>query len=250
MKNIRETFKTPVKLELPHGVFEILRDDACDHGYIKNGEPNINGYLNRLLPALSDNLNDLHTELIKHYGGDERFAKIAIQGIYHVYLKRSAFQSGGRFEVSLRVNQSSYEDFITIHDERLALLDMDFRKYARTLLKEYTAKSLPEREELFAYRLLADVKKSIGKNQCKQFSFYHNDIREVFAPVVIEQSLISDRSYVFGFAEDHRMIAVRVLDLQQVNPTNRKMEVTEEMACRLVDYVDEVFEKEGKKCLA
>ena len=243
------TFQTPIKLNIPYGTYTLLQNDAYERGYVKDGNPNLNGFLNHLLPALSDNLADLYAELLEYYDGDIRLAKEALRGIYHVYLRRSTFQRDGWSNISLRVNKPSYGDFLTIHDERLELLDTDFNGCIRMLLAEYASKSNSTRDELVAYRMLVDIKKAIDYETKEVFSIYCDGVHAVLVPIVIESSPISDMSYLAGITEDQRLMVLRVRDLIKVNGIGRKMDVTEEKCNLLIDYLEEKFDEESKECL-
>ena len=60
---------------MPIGTNQILKYEAKYYGFIKNGNPNISGFLNSLIPALSDYQEDLYEELLKYNNGDAETAK-------------------------------------------------------------------------------------------------------------------------------------------------------------------------------
>ena len=91
MNNTRLTFNSSTNFTLPIGVFRILQRDAYYYGFIKNEQPNVSGFLNNLIPALSDYQEDLLHELLKYNNGDVETAKICAKSIHNVYLHPFAF---------------------------------------------------------------------------------------------------------------------------------------------------------------
>lgn len=246
MKNTRLTFNSPTNFKLPVGVSYVLQRDALYYGFIKNKAPNISGFLNNLIPALSDYQEDLFKELLKANGGDVEKAKNSARDIHNVYLCPFAFHDDATTNVSFRISKDKYDDFIVIHDARLAFYDTDFTNYVRTLLSEYASKTLGQREYLYAFKMIPALREAIKKgNVCK---FYTNEQSYVFAPVSIETSPIYDHNYVVGIGKEEQPQAVRLCEVQKISVTENKLKATEAMCELICAHLSEIYEEEGNKC--
>ena len=247
MKNSRLTFNSSTNFTLPIGVYQVLQADAYYYGLVKNGKPNISGFLNNLIPALSDYQEDLLAELLKYHNGNAEIAKACAGGIHNVYLRTFAFYDDGGANVSFRVSKDKYDDFMTIHDERLAFYETDFTGYVRTLLSEYSSKTLRQREYLYAYRMILPLRKAIKNSLiCR---FYINGRHTAFVPVSIESSPIYDHNYVVGIGGDKEPYAIRLSEIQKITVLEEKIKVTEEMCDLIHDCLEEIYGEECRECL-
>lgn len=246
MNNLRLTFNTSTNIKLPIGVFRILQKDAYYYGFIKNKKPNINGFLNHLVPALSDYYDDLFNEILKYNGGDFNIAKACAQSIHNVYLYPFAFHDDGTVNVPFRISKGYYNDFITIHDERLAFYDTDFTNYVRTLLSEYASRTLGQREYMYAFREINLLRREIRRSGiCK---FYTNDETISFAPISIEPSPIYNHNHIVGIDENHQPQAVKLSDIKKISALNNRIKITEEMCELITDHIEKIYEEEYNEC--
>lgn len=246
MKNSRLTFNSSTNFTLPIGVYQILQRDACYYGFMKNEKPNISGFLNNLIPALSDYQEELFGELLKYQNGNAEIARACARSIHNVYLRPFAFHDDGVVNVPFRISKEKYDDFIVIHDERLAFYDTDFTNYVRTLLSEYASKTLGQREYLYAFKTINDIKKAIYKqNLCK---FYTDEQTFVFTPVSIETSPIYNHNFVVGVDSNVKSQAIRLSEIRKIFVTDNKIKITKEMCELISDYLDEIYEEEYSEC--
>lgn len=246
MNNTRLTFNSSTNFTLPIGTYQILKYDAKYYGFIKNGNPNISGFLNSLIPALSDYQEDLYEELLKYNNGDAETAKNAARSIHNVYLRPFTFHDDGVVNVPFRISQDKYNDFTLIHDKYLGFYDTDFTNYIRTLLVEYTSKTFSQREYLYAFRKIKNIREAIIKsNLCK---FYNNGKCDIFVPVSIETSPVYDHNYIVGITNKIEAIAIRLRDLQDTVLLNDKIKITEEMSNSIYECLDIIYEEEYKEC--
>ena len=246
MKNSRLTFHSSTNFKLPIGVFFTLQSDAYYHGFMKNGKPNVGGFLNNLIPALSDYQEDLFGELLKYNNGDVEAAKMCARSIHNVYLRPFAFHDDGVTNVPFRVSKDKYDDFIVIHDERLAFYDTDFTNYVRTLLAEYASKTPAQREYLYAFRNIRILREAIRKQ--KICNFYTDEQIFVFAPVSVEISPIYNHNYVVGINDNNQPQIVRLSEVQRIFVTDNKLKLTKKMCELITDCLDQIFEEECKEC--
>ena len=113
MDNFRLTFKASTTLTVPISVYHLLQEDAFYNGYLKNGKPNISGFLNHLIPELSDHQNDLYNDLLRYHGWDAEKAKIGALSIYNVYLNPSANHDDGTISFSFRISETFWAVFFS-----------------------------------------------------------------------------------------------------------------------------------------
>lgn len=227
MNNIRLTFNSSTNISLPLGVYYVLQDDALAFGFIKNNKPNINGFLNELIPSLSNYQEDLNKKLLEYNDGDEELARICAGSIHNVYLKPFAFVDYDRKNVPFRINKDKYDVFITIHDERLRFYNTDFSNYIRTLLSEYALKKFDQREYLYAFEMTNQIKDAIiNQNVC---IFYLDQEVRVFAPFYLDIDRFENYVYVLGSNKSGQPEVIRLTDIKKVSVLEEQMDVTEEM---------------------
>lgn len=246
MKNSRLTFSASTNFTLPIGAYQILKNDAHYYGYMKNGKPNINGFLNDLVPALSDYQDDLYKELLKYNNGNADMAKAVARSIHNIYLRPFTFHNDGTTNVSFRISQKSYDAFIAIHDRRLFFYDTDFTNYLRTLLVEYTSKTFTQRELLFAFSPLRVLKEAMSKNKLCELLLDGQYCTLV--PVSIETSPVIGCNYIVGVSTDLQPIAVRIHDLKKATILDKKIKITDALCDKINDHLDRIYEEEYAEC--
>ena len=202
MNDFRLTFNTTTNFKIPLGILDVLTTDAYHFGYITNGHANISGFLNDLIPTLSDYQDDLHKRILKYHNGDEEKARISEQTIYNVYLRPFDFHDDSYVTVPLRINNKRKNHFLKIHDVKLRYYNLDFTNYIRNLLTEYATKTNDQRECLFQFHLLEKVKAAIKEQRvCR---FYQKNFVYTFAPVVVETTPCERICLIAGISsEDH-----------------------------------------------
>ena len=246
MNNTRLTFNSSTNITLPIGVFQVLQGDAYYYGFMKNDKPNVSGFLNNLIPALSDYQEDLYEELLKYNNGNAEAAKTCARSIHNVYLQPFSFHDDGTVNVPFRISKDKYDDFMVIHDERLAFYDTDFTNYIRTLLSEYASKTLGQREYLYAFKIISLLREAMRKeNICK---FYTNDGVLIFVPVSIEISPIYNHNYIVGIDKDKHPQIIRLSQIQRVSVWEEKIKITKEMCELIDDHLDKIYEEEYNEC--
>ena len=246
MENSRLTFNSSTNFTLPIGVYQVLQCDAYYYGFIKSDKPNISGFLNNLIPTLSDYQENLFGELLKYNNGNVEAAKMCARSIHNVYLHPFAFHDDGVINVPFRISKEKYDDFIVIHDERLAFYNTDFTNYVRTLLSEYTSKTLGQREYLYAFRIINHIKSAIEKQKlCK---FYTDDQTFMFVPVSIETSPLYNHNYIVGIDYDNQAKAIKLSKIRKISVTNNKLKITKEMCELISDYIESIYEEEYNEC--
>jgi len=253
MKNYRLTFNSSTNLTLPIKSYLTIEGDALYHGYTKNERPNIGGFLNDLIPALSDYQDDLYDRLLKYNNGSVETVKTVIRNIHNVYLNPSVFHMDGMVNQPFRISNDKYEVFQLIHDRRLLLYDTNFTQFLRTILVEYASKPLCEREYMFAFPKIALLKKAISKNQI--CTVYHTEGQDVFVPVSIESSPIFDYNYIVGITREMQPVAIRLLHLQNIVVDESRVKrdglikVTDEMCDIIHEHLKSNYDEEYRKCL-
>lgn len=246
MDNFRSTFKTSTTLTVPISVYHLLQDDAFYYGYLKNGKPNIGGFLNHLIPELSEHQNDLYHELLRYHDGDTEKAKIGALSIYNVYLNPSANHDDGTIPFSFRISESKRDDFLSVHDHLLSFYNSSFTGYIHTLLSEYASKKRNEREYLYAHRLAKELRTAMNKSCfC---NIYTNDSYICLLPISIEPSPIYDHNYIVGITRDLQPAAIRLCSVIKATPLDDKLKVTEQMCDSVWDFLEKIYDEEFEEC--
>ncbi len=246
MKNSRLTFNSSTNFTLPIGIFRILQHDAYYYGFMKNGRPNVSGFLNNLIPTLSDYQEELFGELLKYNNGDVETTKACARSIHNVYLYPFSFYDDGTVNVPFRISKDKYDEFIVIHDERLSFYDTDFTNYMRTLLSEYASKTPGQREYLYAFKMIAPLREAIQKGSLCKFYTSKNSI--AFVPASIELSPVYSHNYIVGIDSDNHPVAIRLSETYKISALEDKIKITKEMYELISDHLDKIYEEEYNEC--
>lgn len=236
------TFNSATNFSIQIGVYDVLQGDAYYYGFVKNNKPNVSGFLNNLIPALSSYQEDLFKKLVEYNNGDVETAKVCARSIHKVYLYPFAFCSDGVVNVPFRISKDKYEEFIVIHDELLSFYDTDFTNYVRTLLSEYASKTLGQREYLYKFNLMATLREAITKEKaCK---IYTNDQTFTFVPISLEISPVYGHNFIIGIDSTKQPFAVRLCQVQNIVFADYSLTVTEEESNSVFEYVQTIYEGE------
>ena len=246
MNNTRLTFNSSTNLSLPLAVYSTLRSDARAHGYIKNGRPNVSGYMNQLIPVLSDYQDLRHQEVLKYANGDTELTKFAEQCTHNIYLAPFNFSDDSVVNVPFRINKEHYDDFLKIHDIKLAYYNTDFTNYVRNLLNEYASKTVFLREYLYAFHMIEDLRTYIENgNLCH---FYCIDKTVSFIPISLEISPLTERYDVVGCSEEKHGRLVELSSIRTVIPDRKQYEISEEDCDKLFKKLMDYYESELEPC--
>ena len=251
MENNRLTFFDPTNIKVPITIFRTLVHDAYHFNYVKNNEANLSGFLNYLIPTMSDYRENLHTQFLKQTNGDEEATRKIEECIYKVYFNQYDFCDDSTATIPFRINNIYYEKFLKIHDLILEKYNMDFTKYIRSLLLEYSSKRLEQREYFYFFNSINQLKKATDRsNLCH---FYTNEDRISFIPISLEIAKNS-KTYVVGITENKEELFILPLSIIKnftVEKT-KKIFITDEDAEAVCDYFkeyEESLEKGDAVCL-
>lgn len=238
-------FKEGTNLSLSIGICSVLAGDSERHGFVKNGQSNVSGFLNRLIPSLSHYREDLHERFLRFNGGDEGKALLAERNIYGVYLRTFDILDDGTMNVPFRVNSKSRQEFLYIHDKLLARFDMDFTNYVRTLLIDYCERPPYARELLLDYDMVNEVREAIGSKCVCRFHLGGGD--RVFVPLLIERN--GDDNLVEGVAEDKGSVLLFPLSrLTGLTCLDKKISLSESECDAIYGKIRDLQNEEEEKC--
>jgi hypothetical protein len=244
-KNLRH-FKEGTNLSLSIDICSILAGDSEKHGFVKNGQSNVSGFLNRLIPSLSHYREDLHERFLRFNGGDEGKALLAERNIYGVYLRTFDLLDDGTMNVPFRVNSKSRQEFIYIHDKLLARFDMDFTNYVRTLLIDYCGRPAYARELLLDYDMTREIKDAIESRCVCRFHLGGSDDC-LFVPLLIERK--GDENLVEGVTEDKATVLLFQLSrLTGLTGLDNKICLSEKECDEIYGKIRDLQNKEEAKC--
>lgn len=248
MNTTRLTFNSSTNLTIPMGIFDILYLDAYYYGYVKNEKPNISGFINYLIPSLSEYQDDLHERLLKYNHGDAEITKIAEQSIHNVYLSPYNFHDDAKVNVPFRINREYYDEFILIHDVKLAHYNTDFTGFVRNLLVEYATKTIDQREYLYAYRMVKEIHTAIEKSCLCHF--YSEGEKISFVPVAIEVSPVTRHNLVVGCTMES--MEPKIIELAKVQTAildTKTLRISEADCNRINEETTLYYQKESTQCL-
>jgi hypothetical protein len=113
-------------------------------------------------------------------------------------------------------------------------------------LAEYASKTLGQREYLYAFRMINDIREAICKQKlCK---FYINEQTFSFVPVSIETSPIYNHNYIIGIDYNNQAQAVRLSEIRKIYVADNKIKITKEMCELIGDHLDQIYEEEYNEC--
>ena len=245
MENQRLTFFDPTNLTLPYVIYLTLASDAEHFGYIKNGNPNISGFLNKLIPYLADYREDLHNNLLSANNNNEELTTKIEESIYKIYFNKYDYCDDGVITVPFRVNKEHLQDFLYIYDKKLPKYNMDFTNFVRSLLIEYSSKRLNQREYFFYYREINKIHNAIERNLL--CNFYTSVERACFVPVSIEVSEQTEENLIIGYNPiDKQGYVLPLAYIKKTVITDDSYPITQEHCNFIYDVLDEYYKKMEK----
>lgn len=251
MNSNRLTFFDPTNIKVPITIFRTLVHDAFHFNYVKNGEANLSGFLNYLIPTMSNYRKNLHSQFLKQTNNDEDTTRKIEECIYKIYFNQYDFCDDSTATIPFRINNIYYEKFLKIHDLVLEKYNMDFTKYIRSLLLEYSSKRLAQREYFYFFNSITQLKEATARsNPC---NFYTHEDRISFIPISLEIAKNS-KTYIVGITENKEELFILPLCMIKsftVEET-KKILITDEDAESVYDYFkeyEESLEKEDTVCL-
>ena len=243
MNNYRLTFNTSNNITLPLTVYATLRKDAYEHGFIRNDKPNVSGFLNKLIPLLSDHQDILRQKVLKYADGNEDLTKFAEQCYQNVYRTPFDFHEDSFINVPFRINKEHYNDFLKIHDVKLSYYNTDFTNYVRCLLIDYASQIPGHRDKLFALSFSKELQYSMDNGYLCHF--YCTDEIVSFFPISLERSPLNERLIVTGCTEDKAGVFIELSKIKAINVDRKKISISEAECERLwkslMDYFDEIL---------
>lgn len=248
----RQTLKDPTNLSIPYGIYNILLKDAAYFNFFKNGEPNISGFLNFLIPKLDEFKEYIHENLLEDYSGDIEKTRDTEKKIFKHHIAPFDFRHDGQVSVPFRVNKALEEKFLTIYDTRLSYYETSFTMYIRRLLTEYATRAIDQREYIVHFNKMSIIEDAIQKNVNCIFRCANETIE--FVPISIEISDNNRRILISGITLDREEVFVLRLSLiQSVSQQTQTIEVTDADYSAVLNTLHQFYkqeQEEGDVCLA
>lgn len=152
---------TKIKVKVSFFVANILENDSMRFGFIKNGKPNKNGLLNKLIPTLVQirkaRRKDLKSILKNEYNrsDDENIINIANTVIDRVYFSGEELNILDEY-IWIRPSKENTAIFDEIETSEAIITAQEVSVYIRGLLNEYSR--LPQyKRELIAFNEESDI---------------------------------------------------------------------------------------------
>ena len=246
MNEYRLTFLDPTNITIPIIIYNTLIEDCFHFGYIKNEQANISGFLNHLIPCLSDYREELHNNFLQSNENDEALTTKIEENLYKIYFNKYDYCDDGVIPVPFRVNKEHLQDFLDIVDGKLFKYNMDFSTFVRSLLIEYASKRLNQREYFFYFRQMNKIKTAITQNRLCHF--YTNKEKNSFIPVSIE--IVKNREFNILVGINIEQETAYILPLhciKRVVITEESAKITREICDFIYDSFEEYCEEEERK---
>lgn len=235
-----------MNIRVPTRIYDILYCDARYFGFAKGKRVNLSGFLNHIIPLLSNYQDDLHQQLLKYNGGNAEITRAIEQNIHNVYLDSFDFHDDTMSNIPFRISYKYYDEFINIHDSKLEYYDSNFTSFIRNLLIEYATKKIEHREWFYAYGFIETLKQAI--NNSDLCYFYTKEDKCSFVPVAIEVSPHTSHTFVVGFGFDKNgeknFRCIMLSSLKNVINRHKKYNIGNYECELLYDGLQEVFEEE------
>lgn len=227
---------------ISNGIYDVIFKDSIYFGYEKNNRANISGFLNHIIPNLSEYREDLHLNFLKSNKNDEKMVKIIESNIYNVYLKTFDISNDSKRKIQLRINKENLSYFTKINDKLLNKYDLDFTNYIRSLLLDYAIKPLYQREYFSIYTTSKLILQAQKENRFVKFRTKNETITLV--PTAIEICAETDQFYIFGFTTNEKTIVsgVKYSEIQSATILDQTIELCDGDCEEIMDFADSYFD--------
>lgn len=223
-------------------LYDTLCGDCYYFGYIKNERPNISGFLNHLIYHLSQYREDLHNNFLKMNNYNEELALTIEQNIYNVYLKTFDISDDSKVNIQLRINKQHLDTFIRIFDSHLNRYNMDFTNYIRTLLIDYAARPIYQREYFSIYNYSKIILQSQKQSKFINIRTENETIKMV--PVGLEKFYLKEQSYLAGFTKNkEEIVIVKYSQIKSVTQLEDRLIINEKDYEAIIETINEFFLK-------
>ncbi len=223
-------------------LYDTLCSDCYYFGYIKNEKPNISGFLNHLIHHLSQYREDLHSNFLKTNNNNEELALNIEQNIYNVYLKTFDISDDSKVNIQLRINKQHLDTFIQIFDNHLNKYNMDFTNYIRTLLIDYAARPIYQREYFSIYNYSKIILQAQKQSKFINIRTENETIQMV--PVGLEKFYLNEQFYLCGFTKNkEEIVIIKYSQIKSVTPLENKLIINEKDYEAIIETINNYFYK-------
>ncbi len=223
-------------------LYDTLCYDCYYFDYIKNEKPNISGFLNHLIYHLSQYREDLHDDFLKKNNYNEKLALTIEQNIYNVYLKTFDISDDSKVNIQLRINKQHLDTFIQIFDNYLNKYNMDFTNYIRTLLIDYAARPIYQREYFSIYNYSKIILQAQRQSRFINIRTKNETIK--MTPVGLEKFYLNDQFYLAGFTENKEdIVIIKYSQIKSVTQLEDKLIINEKDYEAIIETINEYFYK-------
>jgi hypothetical protein len=246
-KRIRYGFKETTNFYIATGIDDILCSDAWHFGFRKNGQPNLGGFINALIPGLNQYREDLHERFLEENGNNEELVGVIEKNLFGIYLKTFDLSDDALTNISFRINTEHKDDFVQIHDEILRKVDMSFSAYLVSLLNEYAGKPFFLREILFQYRIVEKIVRSIDSSSLTAFHLKDGNVIEA-VPLGVEPILLKGGNQIPAISFDKKSaFLISLGDIQKANSGSQQIDISQKDSDFVMAFIDKRLAEEAKE---
>lgn len=231
-----------INFNISSSLYDTICGDCFYFGFIKNERPNISGYLNHLVYHLSQYREDLHSDFLKKNNNNKQLTLEIEQNIYNVYLRTFDISDDSKVNIQLRINKQHRDTFIYIVDHCLSKYNMDFTNYIRTLLLDYAARPIYQREYFSIYNYSKIILEAQKKSQFIKIRTENETI--CLVPVGFEKFYLNEQFYIAGFTKNkEEVVIIKYSKIKTVTLLDNKLSIDDKDYEAIFETFEEYFDK-------
>lgn len=242
----RLTYFSPTSFRIPKDVYTILEMDALHFGFRKNKRSNISGFLNQLLPALSNFRADWHEDILEHTNNPTLVYEME-KIVFSLTSAENSLFKPHYVTVPFRVNKAHYNDFLYIHDKQLSAFNLDFSGFVRSALIDYASRRLAIRERLLFYKHTKTLLSAVENKQECRFCTNDNNILW-FVPASIIVSPYTGVNLILGLNRSKKYtISLKLSAVTHITVLDHVADFTPKEIAALQTALDKFIAEEKKR---
>jgi len=241
MMKVHEYINGCMNIKVSQYIYDLLSCDSYNYGFRKSDKVNISGFLNELIPRLTEIREEAYSSFLKYNDNDSVITKKVEETIYNVYLKMLDLDEKNNINIPFRISKKSKDKFIYIEDIVLAKYNTDFTNYVRSLLMEYSLKTNIKRELCYYHNDILKLKNAIKNHQIIRIYLSDNDSIE-FTPISIEQCYSKDNNYLIGIIYDLKApYYYELKEIKKISYLDEKSYLTDDMIKNAINYYTSII---------
>lgn len=234
-----------IKLKVSSFILQILQNDALNFEFIKKGnEPNINGFLNKLIPNLlyyrklrREEIHDMiKNEFLRQDA--EKIYECVNTVIDRVYFSDAELQKLDEV-IWFRPSEKNHVPFDEINDSEIIITGQTTTEYIRSLLNEYARLPQYKREQIVFDDELCCLGEACATGKILHARISGKTVR-IFAFNYVYEYTYDQRNFLIGYDMTNHVIgAIPLCKIREAYVVERKYKPSEKLIGILQNYYEE-----------